>query len=308
VRQACPLSCGSCRRPLPDMAGVSWQPLEFKNLPGEDLSRRPRFNSPYHYRLDWEVWIHTTASMDHASGPQAIPGFIKTLGHKVLAGDTDAVGLLGAPAAEVLGLRGKGPPKAIKAEFYQYSFSPWDASTSQWWTRRPIANCPPQLILPQPQPSVRQGSLYRSWSLASCTVGFSAGLVGLLTPEPWLHDRGLALLCRQGLRGLVGAAFLASFLALLTAEYTSAQCQAVLAGGQHVKALAAQALSLMGHKAPTYAQLHDAVVRALLTMLAALLLATSLNFSPKCSDVVLIASGLCLALCGTLWEDVSITI
>ena len=57
--------------PLPDLKGVKWRPLEFKNLPGEDLTRAPGFNSPYHYRLDWEVWIHTTASMDHASGPQA---------------------------------------------------------------------------------------------------------------------------------------------------------------------------------------------------------------------------------------------
>ena len=39
-------------------------PLEFKNPPGEP-SRRPYFNSPYHYRLDWETWIHVTASMEH---------------------------------------------------------------------------------------------------------------------------------------------------------------------------------------------------------------------------------------------------
>ena len=42
---------------------IEWRALDFMNLPGS-LDRRPMFNSPYHYRLDWEVWIHTTASFE----------------------------------------------------------------------------------------------------------------------------------------------------------------------------------------------------------------------------------------------------
>jgi hypothetical protein len=42
---------------------VSWSPLDFMNLPGS-VDRRPLFTSPYHYRLDWETWIRTTASFE----------------------------------------------------------------------------------------------------------------------------------------------------------------------------------------------------------------------------------------------------
>ena len=42
---------------------VTWRPLELPNLPGAP-TRRPGFNSPYHYRLSWETWISTTASME----------------------------------------------------------------------------------------------------------------------------------------------------------------------------------------------------------------------------------------------------
>jgi hypothetical protein len=52
VRQTCPRTCQVCVDPVPE--GVHWRPLHFHNLPGE-LTRRPFFNSPYHYRLDWQV-------------------------------------------------------------------------------------------------------------------------------------------------------------------------------------------------------------------------------------------------------------
>ena len=42
-------------------SAVAWAPLDFKCLPGT-LDRRPCLVTPYHYRLDWETWIYTTAS------------------------------------------------------------------------------------------------------------------------------------------------------------------------------------------------------------------------------------------------------
>ena len=90
IRAGCRRSCGLC----PVGNDVTWRPIEFKNLPGA-VDRASYFNSPYHYRLDWEVWIHTNASMENARGKhQGTPAVLKSLISKVLAGDTDAIGLL----------------------------------------------------------------------------------------------------------------------------------------------------------------------------------------------------------------------
>jgi len=37
-------------------AGSEWREYEFKVKPGS-VKRRPRFISPYHYRLDWLMWF-----------------------------------------------------------------------------------------------------------------------------------------------------------------------------------------------------------------------------------------------------------
>jgi hypothetical protein len=145
LRTACPRTCGVCGgggggggEGWDDeqlSAVAAWKPLEFANLPG-DPARAPKFNSPYHHRLDWEVWIHTTASMEReaeiaettkkaASAAAAaaaaaagggtsaplppprlrelqVPRFVQTLAAKVLAGDTDAISLTGTPAVGTL--------------------------------------------------------------------------------------------------------------------------------------------------------------------------------------------------------------
>lgn len=62
VQRLCPASCGLCpyiidqpeAAPTQGGANLTWPPLHFKNLPGA-LDRAPGWNSPYHYRLDWEV-------------------------------------------------------------------------------------------------------------------------------------------------------------------------------------------------------------------------------------------------------------
>ena len=93
-----------------------------------------------------------------------IPPTLSTLIEKVLAGDTDAVGLLGTRASELLNLDGGGggassstnrsnynpssasagagatamPPTAIRAEFYSYTFSDWEglSTRGEWWARQ----------------------------------------------------------------------------------------------------------------------------------------------------------------------------
>eukprot|EP00494_Astrolonche_serrata_P025185 UN25446 len=62
IREVCKKSCGQCSLSL-GHKNTTWHEIEFANLPG-DVYQRPKFNSPYHYRLDWQIWIRTTASME----------------------------------------------------------------------------------------------------------------------------------------------------------------------------------------------------------------------------------------------------
>jgi hypothetical protein len=63
IEKFCKKTCGVCQINPPKE--IVWQNLDYKNLPGASLNKFPSFNSPVHYRFDWEVWIHTTASMEN---------------------------------------------------------------------------------------------------------------------------------------------------------------------------------------------------------------------------------------------------
>ena len=66
-----------------------------------------RFNSPYHRRLDWEVWIHTTASTEDAAlagRKLSIPPFIRKLAVKLLQGDTEILEVMGTSIYDLLRL------------------------------------------------------------------------------------------------------------------------------------------------------------------------------------------------------------
>lgn len=157
IQAVCPASCGLCvttLRRIPDAAqeqqqhqSISWQPLDFMNLPGS-LARRPYFNSPYHYRLDWEIWIQTTASLEGAQRG-TLPPIARSLISAILRGDTDAAGLVAPQASELLRPAARGgsnsgvaPPTAIQARFYRYTFTtPASAAAAQgeWWSREPLS-------------------------------------------------------------------------------------------------------------------------------------------------------------------------
>lgn len=82
-----------------------------------DPRRRPMFNSPYHYRLDWETWIRVTASLEHLVGQWRqkqrrdgagalldipLPGIHTKLITQILDGDTGAMNLMGTSMADLL--------------------------------------------------------------------------------------------------------------------------------------------------------------------------------------------------------------
>ena len=88
-----------------------WKEYHFKVKPG-DIYRKPRWISPYHYRLDWQIWIAAVSGRIERS-----PWLIKLL-VKLLNREKDVVDLLEKDpwANETSG------PKYIRIEKYQYKY------------------------------------------------------------------------------------------------------------------------------------------------------------------------------------------
>jgi len=103
--------------------GVTWLAYEFKYKPG-DLTCRPAWVAPHQPRLDWQMWF--AALGDYQSDPWIIRFMAR-----LLQGSPEVVALLGRnPFPE-------GPPRYIRAQLYQYSFtSPAERRrTGAWWNR-----------------------------------------------------------------------------------------------------------------------------------------------------------------------------
>jgi hypothetical protein len=98
--------------------GARWIEYEFKCKPG-DPERRPCWISPYHYRLDWQMWFLAMP------GAPTDPWFIHLVA-KLLEGDRDARWLL-APGAFM-----ERPPHAMRARYYRYQMTGWGESTGYW--------------------------------------------------------------------------------------------------------------------------------------------------------------------------------
>src|SRR6185295_5908154 len=66
---------------------AKWLEYEFKGNPG-DVMRRPCIVSPYHYKLDWQMWFAAMSSyQDHP--------WILRLVQKLLRNDSDILSLMG---------------------------------------------------------------------------------------------------------------------------------------------------------------------------------------------------------------------
>jgi hypothetical protein len=103
----------------PDPAAARWTEYEFKCKPG-DPRRRPCWISPYHYRLDWQMWF---AAMPGA----ATPRWLLALVSKLLEGDPQTRALLAPGAFQ------ERPPRWIRARYYRYQFTGWGETA--WWRR-----------------------------------------------------------------------------------------------------------------------------------------------------------------------------
>jgi Lipase maturation factor len=108
-----------------------WQAYEFPCKPG-DPKRRPCWISPYHERLDWQMWFA-------AFEPVRAEPWLVHMVYKLLTGDRELPTLLAKDPFE------NTPPRWIRAELYLYHFTrPGDGSRA-WWRRELVGPYLPPL-------------------------------------------------------------------------------------------------------------------------------------------------------------------
>jgi len=116
---------------------TEWKAYEFKCKPG-DPNRRPCIISPYHYRLDWQIWF---AAM---STPDRYPWTVHLV-WKLLHSDPGVLGLLADnPFPEA-------PPRFIRAQYYRYQFASPNDSSGAWWRRTLLGAWLPPLAVDDPR-------------------------------------------------------------------------------------------------------------------------------------------------------------
>jgi hypothetical protein len=115
-------------------AKSEWRAYEFKCKPG-DPNRRPCVVSPYHYRLDWQIWF--AAMSDYSRQPWFVH-----LVYKLLQADVDVLSLLDSDPFD--GVR----PAYIRADLYEYEFT--DMAAGGWWKRRRLGAYLPAVSLDNP--------------------------------------------------------------------------------------------------------------------------------------------------------------
>lgn len=88
-----------------------WREYQFKVKPG-DVNRRPRWISPYHYRLDWQLWIASQSGSIERS-----PWLVKLL-LKLLRKEKDVLDLIERDPWE----NDINDPRYIRIEKYKYQY------------------------------------------------------------------------------------------------------------------------------------------------------------------------------------------
>lgn len=115
-------------------ASAHWIEYEFECKPGDPL-RPPCWVSPYHYRLDWQMWF---AAMPGAARPRWLVQLVAEL----LDGDARARGLLAGGAFE------DRPPRWVRARLYRYQLT--RPGEPGWWRRTFVREYLPPLSAGSP--------------------------------------------------------------------------------------------------------------------------------------------------------------
>jgi hypothetical protein len=95
-----------------------WREYEFPCKPG-NLYRSPCLITPYHYRLDWQLWFAGLSSFEREP-------WIVHLAYQLLRGDALPKTLLAHDPFPDL------PPRFVRARLYRYRFAPGHAGGRYW--------------------------------------------------------------------------------------------------------------------------------------------------------------------------------
>lgn len=116
-------------------AAIAWREYAFRCKPG-DLSEAPCWVTPFHRRLDWQMWF--AASSDYERQP-----WIVSLVHRLLEGEPRVLQLLAEnPFPEA-------PPDFVRARVYQYRFV--EFGRDGWWSRTLVGEYLRPLSLHDPE-------------------------------------------------------------------------------------------------------------------------------------------------------------
>jgi hypothetical protein len=117
---------------------TQWEDYELPCKPG-DVRRRPCFVSPYHYRLDWQMWFAAMSSYEDEP-------WIAVLVDELLRGDRAVAPLLARDPFP------DAPPRFVRAELYRYELTRRGDAPGTWWRRtrigeymRPMSKDDPEL-------------------------------------------------------------------------------------------------------------------------------------------------------------------
>jgi hypothetical protein len=113
-----------------------WEEYEFPCKPGDPM-RRPCLITPYHYRLDWQIWFAAMAS------PAQYPWTVH-FAWKLLHADPGVRELLARDPF------GDSPPHWVRALLYRYEFAPPDDPGGAWWRRTVVGEWLPPLRADDP--------------------------------------------------------------------------------------------------------------------------------------------------------------
>lgn len=117
--------------------GAHWREYEFECKPG-DVARRPCVISPYHYRLDWQMWFAALP------GHQNEPWFLHFV-YKLLTGERAVLDLLDRNPFP------SGPPRFVRAQLYRYRFTRIGERAHGWWQREYVRGYLPPVSKMHPQ-------------------------------------------------------------------------------------------------------------------------------------------------------------
>ena len=105
---------------------VDWREYELPCKPG-DVRRRPCLITPYHYRLDWQMWF---AAMSDA---ESEPWFVHLV-YELLVAEPSVLALF---AYDPFAGR---PPRFVRAELYEYRFTALGDGSGAYWHRTRVGS------------------------------------------------------------------------------------------------------------------------------------------------------------------------